>query len=164
MNEHISSHRGGFALGLTQIVASGAADNPARIGLAVLRLRAGETFEVQAAAETAWLLMGGAVRGRAGEAPFEFKRSSLFDESASCVHVSAGTRVAFEAREDSEMTVYGCENPRQFAARVFMPSQVPNEARGRGLVGERALRYVRTIFDRSNSPAEVELVLGEVVT
>jgi len=164
MNEHNSSHRGGFAVGLTQIVASDAADNPARIGLAVLRLRAGESFEVQAPAETAWLLMSGAVRGRAGDVAFEFKRTSLFDESASCVHVCAGTRVNFEASEASELTVYGCENSRQFAARVFMPSQVPNEARGRGQVDERALRYVRTIFDRNNSPAEVELVLGEVVT
>ena len=39
-----------------------------------------------------------------------------------------------------------------------------NEPRGRGQVGGRALRYVRTIFDRTNSPPEVELVLGEVVT
>jgi 5-deoxy-glucuronate isomerase len=164
MNEHISSHRGGFAVGLTQIVASDAPDNPSRIALAVLRLCAGEKFEVQPVAETAWLLMNGAVRGRAGEAAFEFNRGSLFDESASCVHVCAGTRVVIEASENSELTVYGCENPRQFAARVFMPSQVPNEPRGRGQVGDRALRYVRTIFDRTNSPAEVELVLGEVVT
>jgi 5-deoxy-glucuronate isomerase len=164
MNEHISSHRAGFGPGLTQIVASGAADNPTRIGLAVQRLRAGETLELTPRVETAWLLMSGTVRGRAGDSPFEFRRESLFDESASCVHVCAGTRVVFEAAQDSEFTVYDCENSRAFAARVFLPSQVPNEHRGRGQVGERALRYVRTVFDRNNSPAEVELVLGEVVT
>src|SRR5690606_22287859 len=33
-----------------------------------------------------------------------------------------------------------------------------------GQVRDRSLRFVRTIFDRRNSPPEVELVLGEVVT
>lgn len=164
MNEHITSHRDGFAVGLTPIVASDAPDNASRIGLGVLRMRAGDRFEIQSAGETAWLLMDGSVHGVAGDCAFEFTRSSLFDESASCVHACAGTRVVIEAREHSELTSYACENPRAFAPRVFLPAQVPNEPRGRGQVGERALRYVRTIFDRTNSPEQVELVLGEVVT
>jgi 5-deoxy-glucuronate isomerase len=161
---HDTTHRGGFGAGETTIVRH---DDPAdrvRLGVAVLRLDAGQRLEQTVVVETAWLLMQGRWRGVAGELTFDFERRSLFDESASCVHVCAGTRVVIEASENSELTVYGCENPRQFAARVFMPSQVPNEPRGRGQVGDRALRYVRTIFDRTNSPAEVELVLGEVVT
>lgn len=164
MNEHISSHRSGFAAGVTVITPADAPDNPSAIGLAVLRLAAGETRAVTPRCETAWLLMSGSVAGSAGDVQFSFDRRSLFDESASCVHVAAGTEVRIDARTDAELTVYECANRRQFAPRVFAPAQVANEPRGRGQVGGRALRYVRTIFDRSNSPHEVELVLGEVVT
>ena len=164
MNPHIANHRNGFAAGFTSITLADAPDNPSQIGLAVLRMAAGETMTMAPRCETAWLLMSGSVAGTAGDLSFSFERSSLFDESASCVHVAAGTSVKITARADSELTVYECANRLQFAARVFAPAQVANEPRGRGQVGGRALRYVRTIFDRTNSPAEVELVLGEVVT
>jgi 5-deoxy-glucuronate isomerase len=164
MNEHIATHRNGFARGLTAVVARTAHDNPSQIGFGVLHLRRGETYEIRTSVETAWLLMDGAVRGRIGDVEFAFARASLFDESASCAHAPAGTNVSFEAQRDSELTVYECPNQRSFAARVFTPKEVPNEKRGRGQVGDRALRYVRTIFDRNNSPEAVELVLGEVVT
>jgi len=133
-----------------------------RIG--VLELEAGERCSLTADTETAWLLMRGHVRGTAGEPVFDLERLSLFDESASCVHVCAGTEVAFEAVTDCELTVYTCRNTRKFPARVFDPSQVPNEHRGAGQVGGRCLRFVRTIFDATTSPDEAELVLGEVVT
>ena len=164
MNEHIASHREGFAAGTTQIVHHESPGNPAQIGLAVVRLQAGETLEAQPTRETAWLLMSGSLRGRIGNTQFTLTRASLFDESASCVHAGRGSTAVFEASEDTELTVYDCANQRAFESRVFTPAQVPNERRGRGQVGDRALRYVRTIFDRNNSPAEVELVLGEVVT
>ena len=164
MSAHISSHRDGFGAGFTVITLADAPDNPSAIGLAVLRLAAGETLALAPRTETAWLLMNGAIAGKAGNLEFAFERGSLFDESASCVHVCAGTQVRIEAQRDSELTVYECANRRTFAPRVFKPEQVANEPRGRGQVGGRALRYVRTIFDRSNSPEEVELVLGEVVT
>jgi 5-deoxy-glucuronate isomerase len=164
MNEHITTHRDGFPDGLTWIVRHDAPTNASEIGLAVLRLQAGQRLQEQPGRETAWLLMSGAVRGRVGDSEFTLRRSSLFDESASCVHAAVGTAVTFEALADSELTVYECANRRAFSPRVFTPAQVPNERRGRGQVGDRALRYVRTIFDRGNSPAEVELVLGEVVT
>jgi 5-deoxy-glucuronate isomerase len=164
MSQHIKHYRGGFGPGHTAITSIDATDNPAGIGLAVLKMAAGERMEIAPAGETAWLLMSGELRGRAGSLPFAFRRDSLFDESASCVHVAAGTKVVFEAVGDTELTVYTCANAHVFEPRVFTAEQVPNEHRGRGQVGGRALRYVRTIFDRSNSPPQVELVLGEVVT
>jgi len=164
MNAHIATHRNGFGAGYTVITQADSADNPAKIGLAVLRLAGGETMTTSARYETAWLLMSGSVTGHAGHLEFEFERQSLFDESASCVHVAAGTNVRITARTETELTVYDCANRQQFPPRVFTPGQVANEPRGKGQVGGRALRYVRTIFDRSNSPPEVELVLGEVVT
>lgn len=164
MNAHIASFRSGFGDGFTSITRYESADNPSGISLGVLRFAAGERLTVSAQHETAWLLMHGAVRGAAGERKFDFTRDSLFDESASCIHVAAGTTVAFEASRETELTVYECANRAQFAARVFRAEQVSNEHRGVGQVGGRALRYVRTIFDRTSSPVEAELVLGEVVT
>ena len=152
MSAHISSHRGGFDAGFTVITLPDAPDNQSAIGLAVLRLAAGESLSISPRGETAWLLMSGSVAGSAGDLQFSFERESLFDESASCVHVAAGTAVKIEARENSELTVYECANRRQFAPRIFSSVQVANEPRGQGQVGGRALRYVRTIFDRTNSP------------
>ncbi|HWM28049.1 MAG TPA: 5-deoxy-glucuronate isomerase, partial [Woeseiaceae bacterium] len=123
-------------------------------GLRVFRLEldAGESFSEETDTETAWLLMSGKVKGRVGERKFGLERRSLFDESASCVHASANTNVLFEAMTASELTVYQCPNGKPFSPRVFTPEDVPNEHRGKGQVAERCLRFVRTIFDGSNSP------------
>ncbi|HWJ04879.1 MAG TPA: 5-deoxy-glucuronate isomerase [Steroidobacteraceae bacterium] len=161
---HLKAHRDGFGPGETSIVRHDEAADPIGLGLSVLRLAQGQRLEHDAPVETAWLLMHGRLRGWAGDAPFEFERRSLFDESASCVHVAAGTRVQFEALSDCELTVYRCPNTRAFEPRVFHPADVPDEHRGAGQVRDRCLRFVRTVFDRRNSSEAVELVLGEVVT
>jgi 5-deoxy-glucuronate isomerase len=108
--------------------------------------------------------MHGAIRGTVGGVAFEFCRASLFDESASVLHAPAGARYSIEAATGAELTVYRCANGRPFAPRAFGPADVPNEHRGAGQVRDRCLRFVRTVFDRRNSPDSVELVLGEVVT
>ena len=85
---HVTDHRAGFDHGETIITRHDAADDPAGLGVSVLWLRAGERVEQVAGVESAWLLMHGHVRGTAGGNHFDFERHSLFDESASCVHVS----------------------------------------------------------------------------
>lgn len=162
--EHITAHRRGFDRGFTPIARQLDPDNPSRIGIGSWALAAGERSIQKLESETAWLLMNGGVRVTVGNREFALSRQSLFDESPSCVHAPAGSSICFDASRDTEIMVFDCANVRAFPARVFTPHDVPNEPRGRGQVGDRALRYVRTIFDRSNSPAEVELVLGEVVT
>jgi 5-deoxy-glucuronate isomerase len=168
MSLHITDHRSGFAPGRTRIIRH--EDDPDRmpISLDVLQLAAGETLNPDSPFETAYLLMSGKVQGQvyslSGPQSFLFERHSLFDESSSCLHVSAGTTVELQALADCEFTVYYCANNRPFPARVFQPEDVANEPRGKGQVGDRCLRYVRTIFDGSNSPAAAELVLGEVIT
>ena len=161
---HMTTHRAGFPGGETVISRHDDAADAAGIGLAVLKLARGERYGLTTAVETAWLLMHGRVRGAIGGTSFVLARASLFDESASCLHAAAGCNVVIEAVEDAELTVYSCANTRSFDARVFVPHDVPNEHRGAGQVHDRCLRFVRTIFDRRNSPAAVELVLGEVVT
>jgi len=135
-------------------------------GLSVtsLILAHGECLAEETDVETAWLLMDGKLKGSAGGVTFELERHSLFDESASCVHVSAGTRISIEAVARTELTVYQSPNRKEFPACVYTPADVPNEHRGKGQVAERCLRFVRTIFDGRNAPENAEMVLGEVVT
>jgi 5-deoxy-glucuronate isomerase len=161
VNPHITAHRAGFPAGRTVVTRT---DDAPGIGFGVLRLEAGSTERVDVECETAWLLMNGALRVRVDGVDARLERRSLFDESASAVHGAAGSTVTIEAIADTEMTVYETANRRPFAARVFQPSDVPDEFRGKGQVRDRSLRFVRTIFDRRNSPGEAELVLGEVVT
>jgi len=108
--------------------------------------------------------MKGKVSGSAGDRDFAFERESLFDESPSCLHVSAGTEVRMSVEADTEFTVYYCDNPRSFDTQVFCPSDVADEPRGKGQVGNTCLRHVRTIFDGTNTSENAELVLGEVIT
>ena len=164
MNPHITKHREGFAAGRTVITRCDDAANESGIGLAVLKLAPGERHSAGPGGETAWLLMSGSVRIRAGTVDATLQRASLFDESASCVHAAAGVEVSIEASSPAELTVYDCTNAASFGPRVFRPTDVPDEYRGRGQVRNRGLRLVRTIFDSRNSPPEACLVLGEVVT
>lgn len=162
--DHLTGHRDGFGAGASTITRVEDPANATGIGLSVLKLRAGESWSGTTRRETAWLLMSGEAAVKAPGLEASLQRHSLFDESASALHVSAGTPVTIEALRDTEWTVYECANTRVFASRLFTPADVPNEHRGKGQVRDRSLRFVRTIFDARNSPAEAELVLGEVVT
>jgi 5-deoxy-glucuronate isomerase len=161
---HLKENRGGFAEGLTEITRFDEAEDNTGIGLAVLRLAAGETYEATAACECAWLLMAGEVTVGVGGRSVTLNRQSLFDESSSCVHVAAGEAVRFDCQSECEFTVYTTDNAKPFGPRVFTPEDVPNEHRGAGQVGGTCLRFVRTIFDGTNSDANTDLVLGEVIT
>ena len=90
--------------------------------------------------------------------------TSLFDESASCLHVAKGEEVRFAAEAETEFTVYRTSNDKPFEAMLYFPGDVPNEHRGAGQVGGACLRFVRTIFDGATSDKNCDLVLGEVVT
>ena len=108
--------------------------------------------------------MDGSIHGTVNETEFALKRTSLFDESSSCIHVSANTNVEIHCDSDTEFTVYSCDNEKQFEARVYRAEDVANEPRGKGQVNDRCLRYVRTIFDGTTADPNAELVLGEVIT
>lgn len=161
---HLKDFRDGFPMGTTLITHEDDTDDNVPITLEVVKLAAGESLALTVDKETAWLLMSGSVNGTIGDAPFSFERSSLFDESSSCFHVCAGTEIKIQCSAVTEFTVYSCNNGKAFEARVFQPSDVANEPRGKGQVNDRCLRYVRTIFDGSNSDPNTELVLGEVIT
>ncbi len=164
MTLHITEHRSGFPLGRTSITRHDEVKDNVAISFEVWKLEEGSSFSLTLEHETAFLLMSGAVSGMIGGKPFSYNRSSLFDESSSCIHGAAGTLVEARCETETEFTVYSCDNVKSFEARVFKPEDVDNEPRGEGQVDGRCLRYVRTIFDGSTSDPNAELVLGEVVT
>jgi 5-deoxy-glucuronate isomerase len=108
--------------------------------------------------------MSGRVKVNAGGRQAQLSRASLFDESPSCVHVPAGATVEIIAEVPTEWTVYRTANKKPFEPRLFFPQDTRDEPRGKGQVGGACLRLVRTLFDRTNSDANIELVLGEVIT
>ncbi len=161
---HLSEHRDGFQLGLTKITRFDETEDNTGIGFASLRLGPGEQYQVEAEHETAWLLMNGQVTATVGGEKVSLSRQSLFDESATCIHVAAGETIAFDTGTEVEFTVYSTANGKPFPSRIFQPSDVPNEHRGAGQVGGTCTRFVRTIFDHTTSHPDAELVLGEVIT
>ncbi|HJS31093.1 MAG TPA: 5-deoxy-glucuronate isomerase [Alphaproteobacteria bacterium] len=164
MSTHITEHRAGFAPGVTDITSFADPDEPTALGLAVMVLRAGEEHVATAANETAYLMMSGAATVAVDNRRADMKRSSLFDDGPSCVHISAGTEIRIAARQATEFTIYRCANQKRFAAAIYLPGDTADEQRGKGQVGGACLRLVRTIFDRTRADSNAELVLGEVIT
>ncbi|MBN2360315.1 MAG: 5-deoxy-glucuronate isomerase [Deltaproteobacteria bacterium] len=159
---HVTSHRSGFGPGETSVVDLDDADG-AGIGLAVLKLAAGERRALDAAHETAWLLMRGSLQVQVAAQQAAFERRSLFDELPGTVHVAAGERVQLAAVTDVELTVHRVANPARFEPRIYLPEQMRDEIRGRGWVDDAAQRVVRTIVDDDNGDPAMLLVLGEVI-
>ncbi|MBU2711179.1 5-deoxy-glucuronate isomerase [Zooshikella harenae] len=185
---HITQHREGFAQGKTEITKLDEIENNTGIAFSINKFLAGEAFCMIAQHETAWLLISGKVSLRFTEPTAHVSahvkksetpkseeknnnydkeeiiihRNSLFDDEPQCLHVCAGTEVIYFFHTDTELAVFDVANDKPFAARLI--TQVADEQRGKGLVGNSCLRLVRTLFDRSNSDVNAELVLGEVVT
>ncbi|MGI0115421.1 5-deoxy-glucuronate isomerase [Zooshikella sp. RANM57] len=188
---HITQYREGFAQGKTEITRFDESEDNTGIAFSIYKFIAGESFRIITQHEMAWLLIRGKVTLRFTEPmthvsahvkknevlkrteksnknnvkdPSEIilHRDSLFDDEPQCLHVCAGTEVIYFFHTDTEFAVFEVANDKPFATKVI--TQVANEARGKGLVSDTSLRLVRTLFDRSNSDINAELVLGEVVT
>jgi 5-deoxy-glucuronate isomerase len=91
------------------------------------------------------------------------QRGNIFDDAPTALHVPANLPVQIRSgSNETEWAVVRTANDRDFAARLFRPSELKPEYRGAGLVQNTCLRNVRLIFDRATRP-ESNLVLGEVV-
>ena len=164
MVQHVTDFRDGFAYGRTDLTKIGEATDDTGITMAVIKLRAGEEWAFTAEREVALLLMGGRAEISVDGQGTVMERHSLFDESASAIHVAKGANIMVETLSDTEFTLYEIENDAYFPAQFFTPEDVPNEHRGQGQVGGTCLRFVRTIFDGNNTTKDAKMVLGEVVT
>lgn len=159
----LTQYRQGFQNGYTEITQWDEPEDNAGIQFSIFKQSAGE-FHVQVTShETAWLLLKGAANILINEETVSFKRYSIFDESASCLHVPAHTHLRFNALTDTEYLVFSVPNSKNFPTGVYFPQDVRTEQRGKGIVGDTAERIVRTIFDAENSHPNCQLVLGEVV-
>lgn len=163
MDEHITAHRKGFATGYTAITRAGEKPCDTGLNFGILRLMPGESYRVTTREEMAFLHMDGAVQVTVDGNVYHDTRCSVFDDSPFCVHCPVRTEIEIFAESEIEMAVCGTPNDKDFPVEVYFPEMTANEHRGKGQVDEACLRFVRTIFDDSNSHPNAELVLGEVV-
>ncbi len=150
----LTAHRDGFGPGFTEVTTL---DDESGIALGVHKLMPGDSVREKTTAETAWLLISGELE--AGED--KLSRGDPFDDGPAALHVSAGTDVTLTAVGPSELLVLRCANEARFERRAY--TAVKDEHRGQGLVHDASYRFVRTVFDGANAPAQAQLVLGEVV-
>ena len=161
----ITRHRGGFSEGITWITREEEEAPGVGVDFGVHRMAPGEVLvDAPVEKETAWVLMGGRaeVEVEIDGARTAVARASLFDEAPSVVHAPAGARVRIAAVEATEWTVARATNAARFAPRVFLPGDIQDELRGKGLAQDTAVRNVRLAFDVTNRP-EAALVVGEVI-
>jgi 5-deoxy-glucuronate isomerase len=153
----------GFADGATVITRTGEPEHDTGMSFCVLRLQAGEAFRKSLDREAAWLLVDGEVQLSADGVEATAKRSSIFDEDPTVLHVPSGSEALVLALSEAELVLVETDSDWRFPPQLFGPgSLAETEHRGRGWLDDTAYRIVRTVFDRRNRP-EAALVLGEVV-
>src|SRR6185369_8495049 len=146
--EHLISRlRGGFPAGHTAITREGEARLDTGVDFGINRFREGESLAEAHPKETAWLLLDGEAEVEWPSESARVRRTSLFDEPPTALHVPGGTRVSIRTRDrGSEWAVVRATNERRFAAKLFRPEELKPEYRGQGLVQGTSLRNVRLIF------------------
>ncbi|HEX4925950.1 MAG TPA: 5-deoxy-glucuronate isomerase [Bdellovibrionales bacterium] len=159
-----TKNREGFAPGYTQITSE---LDAVGIEFGILKLKAGQLHEERTSGEAAYLLMNGSADIKwmapgSSEGRATVSRTSLFDDDPTTLHACVGSTVGIRAETDCEWAVMRTENNDRFDARLFLPSDVKPEYRGKGLAQDACLRNVRLVFDRDVRP-ESKLVVGEVV-
>jgi len=159
----ITDHRKGFPFGETVITEIHEKEHDTGIAFSIVKLKKGESFDFASDKETALLLLEGEGEFTADELSRIGKRHSLFDERPFVVHAPSHCQLQVEAHENLEIARFSVLNPDPFPIRIFSPEEVEDEHRGKGLVDDASLRFVRTVFDGSNSDPNTQLVLGEVI-
>ena len=129
----------------------------------VLRLRKGEAWTEEQPLEKAYLLVYGEVTFAWDGQTHTELRPNCFDVPPTALHASRRTAVTITClSEDCEINILRTDNETEFDAKLYLPSDTPDEFRGAGTMHETSTRIVRTIFDHSNAPY-ANLVLGEVI-
>jgi len=126
-------------------------------------LRAGETWEeTRRGLETCIVCLKGEGTIEANGQQVKVYRSSVFDDPPWCVDLPPNSRIRVRADSDMQLAITRVHNARSLTPRIFSPSEVRVEHRGKGLMQNAALRLVRTIFDKSNF-RESNFAIGEAV-
>lgn len=154
---------GEHAFGYTSITEMGGAHSDMLMDFGVLRLRRGESWTEEQPLEKAYLLVHGEVCFQWEGQEHTQLRPNCFDEPPTALHVSKKTAVTLRClSEECEINILRTDNEQEFDAKLYLPTDTPDEFRGAGTMHETSTRIVRTIFDHSNAPY-ANLVLGEVI-
>jgi 5-deoxy-glucuronate isomerase len=160
MKDHVACHRKGFPVGLTEVTGR---SDPSGIQFSILKLVAGEHYQLQSDWELAVLQLDGNGVFELNGQRVSYHRKSLFDQPPLAVHLPKDVSVNITALSDLELALFETQNDKRFGPNIYPPEFVGNEQKGKGVVDDAALRYVRTIFDGSVTDRNAQLVLGEVV-
>jgi 5-deoxy-glucuronate isomerase len=153
----------GFKPGYNSITQLGEAEDDTGIEFGILNLKADETWKIDYALESAYLLMHGKAKFEFGNQSYTVERQSIFDEEPFALHLPANCKATITADSPCEISVSQVKNSVQFEPMWFNSSNLlESEHRGKGQLNDTAYRIVRTIFDIRNRP-EAKLVLGEVI-
>ena len=113
--------------------------------------------------EMAILLIDGEVTFKYEGEEKTFKRTSVFDEEPTCLHVCKNVEVEVIAVSDAEILVQLTENEKSFETKLYTPQDTRTDIFGEGVWNDVARRAVRTVFDYDNAPYS-NMVMGEVLT
>lgn len=154
---------GAHALGYTPIAEMAGAHADMLMDFGVLRLRRGESWADARTLEKAYLLVSGEVTFEWADEAHTENRANCFDVPPTALHLPGNLAVKITCLSpECEVNVLATDNDTQFAAKLYLPSDTPDEFRGAGTMHETSTRIVRTIFDYRNAPY-ANLVLGEVI-
>jgi 5-deoxy-glucuronate isomerase len=162
MNDHLTTLRRGLLPGYNSLLDR-RADPEVGLDFGVHRLAPGTRLEAQQPLEQALLVLRGRGLLRVDGRELSFDRRGWTDCGPVAAHAPAGCSVEVQADAECEVAQVAVDNDRPFAPRLVSPAEVATEHRGRGMLDDTAYRLVRTIFDRTTTPPEAQLVLGEVV-
>ncbi|MBQ9389293.1 MAG: 5-deoxy-glucuronate isomerase [Synergistaceae bacterium] len=94
----------------------------------------------------------------------EAVRENTFRNAAYCLHVCKGTHVTVKALEHAEIYVQKTDNEREFAAKLYAPSDIMVQHAGaNGELLGCMQREIQTFFDYESAPYS-NMVLGEVLS
>ncbi|QSH41839.1 5-deoxy-glucuronate isomerase [Lentisphaerota bacterium ZTH] len=154
----------GFANGYTAVTSMAATDDKTGLDFGILKISAGESYDLSSPLETACLLLTGDVTFTYAEGQRRAARNCIFDEDPVAIHFCKDRSVTLTAVTDSELNIVRAVNNAEFETVVFdSTNMLESERRGKGQLEDTSYRIVRTIFDIRNRP-EAKLVLGEVIT
>lgn len=92
-----------------------------------------------------------------------FNRSNWIDIDPTVIHLSPGEDVKIKSTAQCRFAVIKTNNDLSFKGKVYQPSDIDTEHRGKDQLDDTCYRLVRLAFDDTISPKEAKLVIGEVL-
>ena len=131
--------------------------------VSLIVLEKGESYTLfEEKKEAALLLFCGELVWQANGESKSVSRKSEFTEEASCLHVSAGTKVTLRASRHSEIYLQMVNNSRKFPPVFYAPEDIQIQRAGVSDLQGTMRRNIKTVFDYENAPYS-NMVLGEVL-